>query len=108
LPLFFAEFGWLFRRYTALVTHDAPHYSWFGGGELSMCHNAVDRHLKDRADQAAIIYDSPVLGIVRIFPPVLALSRVLGRFTRSALLVFADFAAFARFFIQAPVSLNDR
>ena len=50
--------------YTSLVTHTTPHYSWFGGGELSMCHNAVDRHLKHRADQAAIIYDSPVLGIV--------------------------------------------
>lgn len=51
--------------YTELVTEDAPHFSWFGGGELSMCHNAVDRHLKDRADQAAIIYDSPTLGIVQ-------------------------------------------
>ncbi|KAM9388164.1 acyl-CoA synthetase short-chain family member 3, mitochondrial [Phaethornis superciliosus] len=35
--------------------------SWFVGGELSICYNAVDRHVKNgRGDQIAIIYDSPV------------------------------------------------
>ncbi|XP_071622391.1 acyl-CoA synthetase short-chain family member 3, mitochondrial isoform X2 [Heliangelus exortis] len=35
--------------------------SWFVGGELNMCHNAVDRHVENgRGDQIAIIYDSPV------------------------------------------------
>ena len=47
--------------YTQLIDESsAPFYSWFGGGKLSMCYNAVDRHLAERAAQAAIIYDSPV------------------------------------------------
>uniref|UniRef100_A0A8C8EED5 Acyl-CoA synthetase short-chain family member 3, mitochondrial n=1 Tax=Otus sunia TaxID=257818 RepID=A0A8C8EED5_9STRI len=35
--------------------------SWFVGGELNICYNAVDRHVENgRGDQIAIIYDSPV------------------------------------------------
>lgn len=42
---------------------DAPHYRWFTGGKLNACYNAVDRHVKNgRADQDAIIYDSPITG----------------------------------------------
>ncbi|MCW8908335.1 MAG: AMP-binding protein, partial [Sedimenticola sp.] len=38
-----------------------PFYRWFAGGELNTCYNALDRHVeKGRADQAALIYDSPV------------------------------------------------
>ncbi len=34
---------------------------WFAGGELNSCYNAVDRHVESgRADQLAIIYDSPI------------------------------------------------
>lgn len=29
---------------------------WFDKGELNVCYNCVDRHLKDRADQTAIIW----------------------------------------------------
>jgi propionyl-CoA synthetase len=44
-----------------LVNDNAPFYQWFQGGELNTCYNAVDRHVANgRADQAAIIYDSPV------------------------------------------------
>ena len=32
-----------------------PFAKWFVGGETNLCHNAVDRHLKDRAAQAALI-----------------------------------------------------
>jgi propionyl-CoA synthetase len=40
---------------------DAPFYRWFAGGELNTCHNAIDRHVEGgRADQLAVIYDSPV------------------------------------------------
>jgi len=35
-----------------------PFAKWFVGGETNLCHNAVDRHLKDRADQAALIFVS--------------------------------------------------
>ncbi len=40
-----------------------PFYRWFTGGELNTCYNALDRHVENgRADQAALIYDSPVTG----------------------------------------------
>lgn len=35
-----------------------PFVRWFAGGSTNLCHNAVDRHLLDRADQAALIYVS--------------------------------------------------
>ncbi len=39
----------------------APMYRWFTGGLMNTCFNAVDRHVDGgRADQAALIYDSPV------------------------------------------------
>jgi propionyl-CoA synthetase len=43
-----------------------PFYRWFVGGQLNTCHNAVDRHVDGgRADQLALVYDSPVTGQVR-------------------------------------------
>ena len=39
---------------------------WFVGAECNACHNAVDRHVAGgRAEQAAVIYDSPVTGTKR-------------------------------------------
>ncbi len=35
-----------------------PFAKWFVGGQTNICYNAVDRHLKDRGDQAALIYVS--------------------------------------------------
>lgn len=35
-----------------------PFARWFVGGTTNLCHNAVDRHLKDRADQNALIFVS--------------------------------------------------
>jgi propionyl-CoA synthetase len=41
----------------------APFYRWFTGGRLNTCYNCVDRHVEDgRADQLALVYDSPVTG----------------------------------------------
>ena len=41
---------------------------WFPDGTLNTCYNAVDRHVKNgRAQQAALIYDSPVAGIRRTY-----------------------------------------
>ncbi|MBE7423602.1 MAG: propionate--CoA ligase [Zoogloeaceae bacterium] len=39
-----------------------PFAKWFVGGEINLCHNAVDRHLKDRAGQPALIYISTETG----------------------------------------------
>ncbi|MFZ2648810.1 MAG: propionate--CoA ligase [Burkholderiaceae bacterium] len=36
----------------------APFAQWFVGGQTNLCHNAVDRHLTDRADQNALIFVS--------------------------------------------------
>ncbi|MCF8170425.1 MAG: AMP-binding protein, partial [Methylotenera sp.] len=39
-----------------------PFAHWFVGGKTNLCHNAVDRHVKDRADQPALIYVSTETG----------------------------------------------
>jgi propionyl-CoA synthetase len=39
-----------------------PFRSWFVGGETNLCYNAIDRHLKDRADQPAVVYISTETG----------------------------------------------
>ena len=45
-----------------------PFYRWFAGGELNTCHNALDRHVQGgRADQVALIYDSPVTDTIQKF-----------------------------------------
>jgi propionyl-CoA synthetase len=46
----------------------APFYRWFSGGRLNTCYNALDRHVeRGRADQLALIYDSPVTGTTKTF-----------------------------------------
>jgi len=48
----------------------APFYRWFSGGRMNSCYNALDRHVdRGRADQAALIYDSPVTDTVATFTP---------------------------------------
>jgi propionyl-CoA synthetase len=45
-----------------------PFVRWFAGAELNTCYNALDRHIAGgRADQVALIYDSPVTSTVRKF-----------------------------------------
>ena len=45
-----------------------PFYRWFTGGRLNTCFNALDRHVeRGRADQLALIYDSPVTETTRQF-----------------------------------------
>ena len=41
---------------------------WFVDGELNTCYNALDRHVKaGRAQQAALIFDSPVTGVKKTY-----------------------------------------
>ena len=35
--------------------NNPPFARWFVGGTTNLCHNAIDRHLTDRADQAALV-----------------------------------------------------
>jgi len=44
-----------------------PFTRWFAGGTTNLCHNAVDRHLKDRGDQPALIYVSTETGTERTY-----------------------------------------
>lgn len=44
-----------------------PFYRWFPDAELNTCANALDRHVSERGDQAALIYDSPVTGTKRTY-----------------------------------------
>jgi len=45
-----------------------PFYRWFPGGVLNTCHNALDRHVETgKGDRIALIYDSPVTGMVKTF-----------------------------------------
>jgi propionyl-CoA synthetase len=47
----------------ALFDENAPLYEWFADGMVNTCWNAVDRHVEGgRADQVAVIYDSPITG----------------------------------------------
>ena len=43
-----------------------PFYRWFTGGIVNTCYNALDYHVENgRADQVALIYDSPVTDTVK-------------------------------------------
>ena len=44
-----------------------PFAQWFVGGTTNLCHNAIDRHLKDRADQAALIFVSTETNQERVY-----------------------------------------
>src|SRR5882672_1790485 len=59
---------WTRRWDKVLDASGPPFYRWFAGGELNTCYNALDRHVeRGRADQAALIYDSPVTGTKKSF-----------------------------------------
>lgn len=57
-----------FTPFTRVCNHDNPPFvHWFEGGTTNLCHNAVDRHLAGRADQAALIYVSSETGIEKTY-----------------------------------------
>ena len=56
-----ADIDWIHPWDKVLDDSDAPFYKWFSGARLNTCYNALDRHVNNgRADQTALIYDSPV------------------------------------------------
>jgi propionyl-CoA synthetase len=60
--------AWYHRWNKVLDAGRAPFYRWFTGGVLNTCHNALDRHVAGgRADQPALIYDSPMTGVAETF-----------------------------------------
>ena len=49
--------------FTQVLDYSRPPFArWFVGGRTNLCHNAVDRHLVQRKDQAALIYLSTETG----------------------------------------------
>lgn len=47
------------RPFDQVCDYSQPPFArWFAGGQTNLCHNAVDRHLKDRAEQNALIFVS--------------------------------------------------
>lgn len=60
---------WYKKWDNVLDDSQKPLYRWFTGGELNTCYNALDYHIDERGrgDRIAIIYDSPVTGIIKKF-----------------------------------------
>ena len=69
---FWAEAGeaihWSKRWDRVLDSARAPFYRWFPGATVNTCENALDWHVEHgRADQPALIYDSPVTSTIQTF-----------------------------------------
>jgi propionyl-CoA synthetase len=54
-----------FRK--VLEYSNPPFREWFAGGETNLCYNAVDRHVKDRGDQNALVWISTEVNQTRTF-----------------------------------------
>ena len=60
------DIHWQKKWDKVLDDSNKPLYRWFVGGELNTCYNALDVHVENgRADQTALIYDSPVTNTVK-------------------------------------------
>ena len=47
------------KPFDAVCDHSRPPFvAWFPGGQTNLCHNAVDRHLRSRPDDNALIWVS--------------------------------------------------
>ena len=56
------------RPFTQVCDYGNPPFArWFVGGQTNLCHNAVDRHLKDRAEQNALIFVSTETNQERVY-----------------------------------------
>ncbi|MFE3289688.1 propionyl-CoA synthetase [Rhodococcus sp. NPDC059234] len=59
---------WVDAPTRALDDSAAPMYRWFPGARMNTCFNALDRHVAaGRGEQAALIYDSAMLGTTRTY-----------------------------------------
>jgi propionyl-CoA synthetase len=62
------DVSWIREPRRILDDTNPPFYRWFPDGRLNTCANALDRHVHGgRADQPALIYDSPVTGSKRTY-----------------------------------------
>ncbi|RVE42302.1 hypothetical protein evm_013042 [Chilo suppressalis] len=60
------ELEWTKPWDRVLDNSNPPFTKWWVGGEMSVCHNAVDRHVAaGKGDQVALVHDSPLTDTVR-------------------------------------------
>ncbi len=58
--------SWYKRWDQVLDSSNRPLSRWFAGAQVNTCYNALDRHCEaGRADQLALVYDSPVTDTVK-------------------------------------------
>lgn len=63
-----AAVHWYKKWDKVLDDSNPPFYRWFAGGLVNSCYNALDWHVANgRAQQPALIYDSPVTNTVQTF-----------------------------------------
>ena len=62
-----ARIDWRRRPEQICDTSNPPFARWFVGGQTNLCHNAVDRHLPQRADQPALIHVSTETNTEQVF-----------------------------------------
>ena len=59
---------WYKRWDKVLDTSRGPFHRWFSGGLVNTCYNLLDVHVENgRANQLALIYDSPVTGVIKSY-----------------------------------------
>jgi propionyl-CoA synthetase len=59
---------WFKKWDQVLDASRAPFYRWFTGGLVNTCYNLLDVHVENgRAEQVALIYDSPVTEVVKSY-----------------------------------------
>lgn len=51
------EIAWQTPFSTVLDESKAPHYEWFNDGKLNLSYNCTDRHLAERGDKTAIVFE---------------------------------------------------
>ncbi len=51
------EISWKKEFHEILDESQAPHFHWFADGTLNVSYNCLDRHLAERADKTAIIFE---------------------------------------------------
>lgn len=57
-----------FKPFERVCNYDKPPFAhWFEGGQTNLCHNAVDRHVATRGDQAALIAISTETGLEKTY-----------------------------------------
>jgi propionyl-CoA synthetase len=56
------------KPFSKVLDYSRPPFAkWFVGGETNLCHNAVDRHLKDRGEQKALVWISTEVDQVKSY-----------------------------------------